>query len=152
MKVRTQPGVLTNCRKATVLPDSHDLIRMTFMCKIVTAVNFMTSHWLIHVFTLLQIINKELPFSYLEDTLIEKKANEFGTVGKWSNVVCQVSCWHKKIAVGLLSAFDRTANKIRLNFFKRSPPTKSRSRAERWWGWSPWKPWKICILQYQKEA
>ena len=52
---------------------------------------------------MLQIITKQLYFSYLENILIGKKNNDFGTVGKYSNVVLLVvSAW--------------TADKIRLNY------------------------------------
>ena len=50
---------------------------------------------------------------YLEDTLIRKKL-WFGAVGKCSNVAYEVSCRYKKIAIELLAASARTANKINL--------------------------------------
>ena len=53
-------------------------------------------------------ITKQLHFSYLEDISIKKQ----WFLGKCSNVVCEVSCWHKKIAIGLLASSAWTANKI----------------------------------------
>ena len=45
------------------------------------------------------------------------RKSDFGAVDKCSKVVCEVSRWHKKIAIGGLSAASaQTANKIRLNF------------------------------------
>ena len=38
--------------------------------------------------------------------------NDFWAVVKGGSVVCEVSCWHKKMAIGLLAASARTATKI----------------------------------------
>ena len=43
------------------------------------------------------------------------KNNDVRAVGKCSNAVCQVSCWHKKIIIRLFASSTRTANKIRLD-------------------------------------
>ena len=37
-------------------------------------------------------------------------------VGKCSNVVYEISYWHKKITIRLLAVAAQTANKIRLKF------------------------------------
>ena len=50
------------------------------------------------------------------DILIEKR-KDFSAVGKCSNVVCKVTCWHKKITTRFLAASALTANEIRFNYF-----------------------------------
>ena len=66
------------------------------------------------VHSLLPIITKQLYFSYLEDILI-RKTMILGQLASAADVVWEVSCWHKKIIIGLFAASAPTANKIRLN-------------------------------------
>ena len=53
-----------------------------------------------------------IPGRYL---IIQKtpQNNDFWAVGKCSDVVCEVSSWHKKITIGLLAASAGTANNTR---------------------------------------
>ena len=64
--------------------------------------------------------NKQSHFSYTEDISVREKPMIVGQLAvKCSRVVFTVSCWHKKIASGLLAVSISTANKIRLNKFLR---------------------------------
>ena len=56
----------------------------------------------------LQIIIKHLHFSCMEDILIKN----LWAVGKCNIVVCEASCWHKKITIRLLALSSRTPNKF----------------------------------------
>ena len=33
---------------------------------------------------------------------------DFSAVGKYGNIICEVSCWHRKITIGLLASSAQT--------------------------------------------
>ena len=56
------------------------------------------------------------------------KSNDFWAVGKCSNIICKVSCWHKKITIELSGTIAGTANKMACKLVRKSPPNLSTPR------------------------
>ena len=91
---------------------------------------------------------KSLPNSFICHTWgyrnrPEKKIDDSSAVG---SVVYQVSCWHKKIAIGLFVVSARTGNKILLHFLFLWPiPSDKISMETKNWEESASIPWNQFI-------